>query len=559
MSSWRSFAHASSGFALGTHIVLLTTLGTGVVACTSEPRFGEPTDFALAEDLFVVFADNPTLGGFVATDRDDTYSSQCPDGNASCRKYLQYQYEWTDYSDPAQSTVHPTFVWTKSFPWDSSRPNLFNTSQQRYGGEFVPEVWASKPVFNHGMKKLEVSPFDVPTESGASVETWVPDLRYTLAPWVMALGDCDNYDHHSILDPLLYSGADPKCSGLRGRTFPFFAGSINMPRDEFVTFGLWQTAGMPPTGAIRAESFENQDTIRYAPVNSGLWPVVPIHVHVFTNTAGTNEFGGFRITDAASAQKASLYAQGMFDYTQVSNEPGDWVGSADDWVATRKTKLNDPESLNYLTPGSNPDDYPITRLNKAYADQWFERCGISTRLESFSVIRQSEGLEQEIALANFSTLSCIQPTSCSIESGSHFSHPIGKYILAAHASMANQPSGLPQGVHIFVFGGWEPVYPQPTLGCACKASSSRPSYILFGGNRQNLSRSGAGRTAAHELSHVLGALHAGGLSEEEEDIDLLEDSFTALPQQIPFPTTQRDNDICATMRTTANAFFGDTP
>jgi hypothetical protein len=220
--------------------------------------------------------------------------------------------------------------------------------------------------------------------------------------------------------------------------------------------------------------------------------VVPIHVHVFTDTHGhsNNNFMGGLPTSSDGPIVLSTSIRNVFDEYAVKVLNMVTTASHTSWQRLYTTRMT--RNITDTSPGSE---------NNAVFDSMLAPCQVQTRLASVDFIAQPDGLENaEIVYGSSDNRFPVVPS--------------GDPVAMAHAALMDQyilaMSGT-SGAHVFVVGNVNPgmfVDFNAEAGIGWDQNGTAPGNALISGlSPANASESAGKLTLEHEVGHVLGLKH----------------------------------------------------
>ena len=422
-----------------------TLLATGCVAllttaCDMDPGFlssaGNPS-------LTTIVRDNPTVQGTsIVWSENWRYHDANP----------------LDFTRP--SSTRQT-VWA-----DSGAP--LNTSQG------VTEFTASTPIFA-GSMSLSGQPFTLPSGGASSVFTTTLSTR--TVPWLWLPAECARIDSPSCKKYM----SRPSPNQRKPYTFPFVVGDINLPAGINVTINRVGRMHNPNTGG----TWGTQSTVLQSATlkTDPNLIIVPVHVHVFTDTRGrSNNYFMGRLTGDSGRLTMAYAIRKVFDDYAVKVISMATQASRSSWHREYTTEMT-----------RNPT---YETHNRNVFDEMLDTCKVQVRLETVDFIKQSAGLETaEIGYGNArSTLPW---------------WPGDEQTMADHAALTakyiNAMKAVP-GAHVFVVGDVNPGEYRGLdfAGLAFPKLGSLPGYALIAGLQGSADST---RTLQHEVGHVLGLEH----------------------------------------------------
>ncbi len=377
--------------------------------------------------------------------------------------------------------------WTYKIPFD---PNSAGTSEQTVwatsgvpvnASQAVMEITADHAIFAGSMQQAS---WNFTHAAGGTSTVFTTSFSSSTVPWLYLPAGC-----HNLFDPLCVQYIHrPAPNDGKPYTFPFVVGDISLPMETPVAINtVTRIQDPPPGGGIWGTKTVVRESARWMLDPATL--VVPVHVHVFTDTSGrsNNAFmGGLTGTSGRTAMATNV--RGAFDdYSEQVLNIATAAGSGF-WHREYSTRM----TRNIL-------DLAVGNPNDAVFDHMLVDCKVQTSLASVDFIAQSAGLEKaEITWGN---------ANDSLPWGSP-----GTPTATASALMRQYILGVNTraGVHVFVVGKVNPgsFVSFDLAGIGWPQSGTAPGYAVVAGlSSSNTSIPGAKQILAHEVGHVLGLKH----------------------------------------------------
>jgi hypothetical protein len=433
--------------------------------------------------------------------------------------HLYYQVSSTVHDNP--TVMGTSLVWSENWryhdanPLDPTRPAStrqtvwadsgapLNTSQS------VTEFTADTPIFA-GSMSLSSVPWTLPSGGVSSVYTTTLSSR--TVPWLRLPAECERINSPSCQRYM----SRPSPNETKPYTFPFVVGDINLPAGVPVMINRVTRMHDPSTGGIWGTKTFLRESARLRTDPDLI--VVPVHVHVFTDTSGAtnNSFMGGLTAEARlpdwlrcclpehlfgpddSGRLTMAYAiRKVFDDYAVNVISMATQASTTSWHREYTTEMT-----------RNPIDETTAYGSWNVFDEMIDTCKVQVTLGSVDFIEQSSGLETaEIGFGH--SISDILPwwDAAADPKMAADSALMREYIVA----MRDVP-----GAHVFVVGNANPgAFKSPDNFGLTPYSEQTPQtgYTLIKGSYQP----GASWTSVlqHEVGHVLGLSSPEDPSEAE--------------------------------------------
>lgn len=317
---------------------------------------------------------------------------------------------------------------------------------------------ASVPIFVQGFK---IAGWGAGyTRGNAEANMHVPRLVTSTTPWLGFPTDCAQ----------LSTSGD--CARYADKTFPFVVGNMRLPANHQPFF-----MGLMKQGSSSSELLHLTQGQLHPDVIA-----VPVHVHVFLDpdTSGVEERDWVR----------QRWDPGYVDRFALTASDGTIIN----WT-----------SFNQAPPETVPRPWTLTAN--------LEPCRVQVQLESFEMLHQTEGLEDEkMVMVGNST----GASECADTSGSILDQPFFDYFSQARHNVAQARANghaVRQGPHVFLGGDVQiedannPGTPQSSdgvrgLGCDLDDASHIGGPFAVAENSVNRNAN-----LRHEMLHVFGLEH----------------------------------------------------